>query len=92
MPAPEIPVSQKTSGAAAPLVFWLTGISGAGKTTIATRFKQRAAAAAWPAVVPDGDAAGGRPHAGAGLCDAARGGTVQRSAGDAEGDDGTGAG
>lgn len=41
-------------GAAA--VFWLTGLSGAGKTTLATRLVERLRSADFPAAILDGDA------------------------------------
>lgn len=77
---PQLAPAPRASGAPAPLVFWLTGISGAGKTTIATRFKQRADADAWPTVVLDGDTLRGGLNADLGFCDADRAENVRRIA------------
>ncbi|AOJ09525.1 adenylyl-sulfate kinase [Burkholderia mayonis] len=78
--APWLAPAVRATGAPAPLVFWLTGISGAGKTTIATCFKQHAEADAWPAVVLDGDTLRGGLNADLGFSDADRAENVRRIA------------
>jgi adenylylsulfate kinase len=64
----------------APTVFWLTGISGAGKTTIATRFKALSEEAGWPTALLDGDALRGGLNAGLGFSEADRAENVRRIA------------
>lgn len=78
--APWLAPAMRAPGAPAPLVFWLTGISGAGKTTIATCFKRHADADAWPAVVLDGDTLRGGLNADLGFSDADRAENVRRIA------------
>lgn len=73
------PVARGTAHGA-PLVFWLTGISGAGKTTIATRFSQQADTLGWPVTVLDGDALRSGLNADLGFSDAARAENVRRIA------------
>jgi len=63
-----------------PLVFWLTGISGAGKTTIATGFKQHVEGLGWPITVLDGDELRGGLNADLGFTDADRAENVRRIA------------
>jgi adenylylsulfate kinase len=46
------PVHQATSG----LVFWITGLSGAGKTTVARELSSQLRAAGRPVILLDGDA------------------------------------
>jgi adenylylsulfate kinase len=65
---------------AAPLVFWLTGISGAGKTTIATRFKRHADTLGWPVSLLDGDVLRGGLNADLGFSDVDRAENVRRIA------------
>ncbi|PRG46556.1 adenylyl-sulfate kinase [Burkholderia gladioli] len=74
------PLQGDAQEAVVPLVFWLTGISGAGKTTIATRFEQQARARRWPATVLDGDALRGGLNADLGFSDADRAENVRRIA------------
>ncbi|PCE33705.1 adenylyl-sulfate kinase [Burkholderia ubonensis] len=78
--APWLAPSARVAADAAPLVFWLTGISGAGKTTIATRFKQHADTRGWPVTVLDGDALRGGLNADLGFSDADRAENVRRIA------------
>ncbi|WP_349544270.1 adenylyl-sulfate kinase [Paraburkholderia acidicola] len=78
--APRLASAARVTGAPAPLVFWLTGISGAGKTAIATRFKEHAEADGWPTVVLDGDALRSGLNADLGFSDAHRAENVRRVA------------
>lgn len=78
--SPQLAPAMRASGAPAPLVFWLTGISGAGKTTIAACFKRHADADAWPTVVLDGDTLRGGLNADLGFSDADRAENVRRIA------------
>ncbi|MFP3506154.1 adenylyl-sulfate kinase [Burkholderia sp. SIMBA_062] len=74
------PLRADAHGTIVPLVFWLTGISGAGKTTIATRFEQHARARRWPSTILDGDALRSGLNADLGFSDADRAENVRRIA------------
>lgn len=72
--------ARRIDRAFAPTVFWLTGISGAGKTTIATRFKTLSDEAGWPTALLDGDALRSGLNAGLGFSEADRAENVRRIA------------
>jgi len=78
--APRLAPAARGVSQGAPLVFWLTGISGAGKTTIATRFSQQADTLGWPVTVLDGDALRGGLNADLGFSDPDRAENVRRIA------------
>lgn len=63
-----------------PVVFWLTGISGSGKTSIATCFEELCRAQGWPVVVLDGDVVRSRLNADLGFSDQDRAENVRRIA------------
>ncbi len=59
---------------------WLTGLSGAGKTTLALALQTRLRAAQIPAAVLDGDELRRGPHRGLGFSDSDREENVRRTA------------
>ncbi|MBW7564902.1 adenylyl-sulfate kinase [Chromobacterium subtsugae] len=64
----------------APAVLWLTGISGAGKTTIASHLKQLCLASGHAAAMLDGDELRGRLNADLGFSESDRAENVRRIA------------
>lgn len=63
-----------------PAVFWLTGVSGAGKTTIAESFKCVCHTENWPVVTLDGDVMRSRLNSDLGFSDQDRAENIRRIA------------
>ncbi|UVM49101.1 MULTISPECIES: adenylyl-sulfate kinase [unclassified Pseudomonas] len=61
-------------------VFWLTGVSGAGKTTIATSFESVCRTANWPVVTLDGDVVRSRLNSDLGFSEQDRAENIRRIA------------